>query len=620
MLRSTALLACIAVVSADWTGNVNYGSPSHNHNLGISLPKVRKRHEDAQYMNASTLSFTHGVASGDPYHDSVILWTRVSPTMDNDDSNVTVSGTAALYNHDTQQYVEASKNPICVEWAVSCSENMTNSVSQGRAYTSSDIDYTVKVEATDLEPFTWYYYQFTVCGSDNKSPVGRTKTAPAADQDVGDVGVAVFSCSNFPVGFFNAYGNSARKDNVDCVIHLGDYLYEYGTGSEARPVRPEREIFTLYDYRARLATYRTDEDLLLSHSKYPWIPTWDDHEISNNGYRDGSSGLNNTEESFEENGRVSVDQRKMNAVRAYFEWMPIRQVDMDNNLRIWRSFSIGNLFDLIILDTRNYDRSITDLGWNEDYIPEIMNDAGRTLMGSIQENWFYNSLKRSASRGATWRLIGSQIVFSTINSTSWFGTAYNTDAWDGYMSNKNRTLKTLYDNNIGNNIVMAGDTHSNWVADLVWLDEKDYDSETGAGALGVEFAGTAVSSTSSFGANTTLWECNNQSRALVADNVELQWQEGYYRGYYEMQISKERVLAQYFGTPNLQTRNGYEVSLANFTVENNANRLSRPVGGGVVENGALLNGGTVTTSNLTLDTNTGEYFIHNFTRINLVAS
>ena len=188
------------------------------------------------------------------------------------------------------------------------------------------------------------------------------------------------------------------------------------------------------------------------------------------------------------------------------------------------------------------------------------------------------------------------------------------------MGNKNRTLKTLYDNNIGNNIVMAGDTHANWVADLVWLDEKDYDSETGAGALGVEFAGTAVSSTSSFGANTTLWECNNQSRALVADNVELQWQEGYYRGYYEMQISKERVLAQYFGTPNLQTRNGYEVSLANFTVENNANRLSRPVGGAVVENGALLNGGTVTTSNLTLDTNTGEYFIHNFTKINLVAS
>ena len=125
---------------------------------------------------------------------------------------------------------------------------------------------------------------------------------------------------------------------------------------------------------------------------FAWIQVWDDHEVSNNGYRDGSSGLNNTEDSFEKDGGVSVDQRKMNAVRAYFEWMPIRQVDMDNNLRIWRSFSIGSLFDLIMLDTRNYDRSITDVSWNTHYITEILNDAGRTMMGSIQENWYAQEL------------------------------------------------------------------------------------------------------------------------------------------------------------------------------------------------------------------------------------
>ena len=152
-------------------------------------------------------------------------------------------------------------------------------------------------------------------------------------------------------------------------------------------MEPEREIFSLYDYRRRLASYRTDEDLLLSHSKFAWIPVWDDHEISNNGWRAGSSGMNNTEESFDEFGLVSVDQRKMNAVRAYFEWMPIRQVDMDNNLRIWRSFSIGSLFDLVMLDTRNYDRAITTLGWDDEYVQRISNDAGRTLMGSDQENW-----------------------------------------------------------------------------------------------------------------------------------------------------------------------------------------------------------------------------------------
>jgi alkaline phosphatase D len=153
--------------------------------------------------------------------------------------------------------------------------------------------------------------------------------------------------------------------------------------------------------------------LLLLTQSSAWIATWDDHEVSNNGYRDGSSGLNNTEASFREDGRgVSVDQRKMNAVRAYFEWMPIRQVEMDDNLRIWRSFQLGSMVDLVMLDTRNYDRSITDLGWNDQYIELIRDEASRSLMGSRQENWFYRTLEQSKRRGATWRIVGSQVVFS----------------------------------------------------------------------------------------------------------------------------------------------------------------------------------------------------------------
>lgn len=142
---------------------------------------------------------------------------------------------------------------------------------------------------------------------------------------VTNIGLAVYSCSNFPFGFFNAYGNAARKDSVDYVLHLGDYIYEtrngdYGNGESIdRVPLPDREIYTLYDYRRRLATYRTDLDLLLSHQTFPWIPVWDDHEVADNTYRDGMSQLNNTEASFIEDGGVSVDQRKMNAVRAYFE-------------------------------------------------------------------------------------------------------------------------------------------------------------------------------------------------------------------------------------------------------------------------------------------------------------
>lgn len=462
--HATALLALAGAVQASWTSNINYRSPSEHHpSLGISIHRVVKRNDPQSSWDPATLKFTHGVASGDPSPDSIILWTRVSPDPDNDKSNVTVSGYVPLYNHDTQEYVSLSTAPICVEYKVASDEELANVVDSGTVYTSSDIDYTVKVgqfgtscmleqllmhtrlnqvEAQNLEPFTTYWYQFNVCGSDNKSPLGRTKTTPNEDDDVSEIGVAVYSCSNFPFGFFNAYGNVVRKDSVDYVIFLGDYIYEYqngyyGDGSTiGRVPLPDKEIFSLYDYRKRLATYRTDLDLLASHQNFPWIPVWDDHEVADNTYRDGSSELNNTEDSFVKDGGVSVDQRKMNAVRAYFEWMPIKIVEMDDNLRIWRSFKLGNLADLIMLDTRQYDRSITDLYWNTDYVHAIANDAGRSMMGSRQENWFYNQLSSSSKRGATWRIIGSQVVFSRVNMSIAFGdeSPLNNDAWDGVSS------------------------------------------------------------------------------------------------------------------------------------------------------------------------------------------
>lgn len=195
---------------------------------------------------------------------------------------------------------------------------------------------------------------------------------------------------------------------------------------------------------------------------------------------------------------------------------------------------------------------------------------------------------------------------------------YNLDAWDGYTANKNRALNTLYKNDIGNNIFLAGDTHVNWVTDLTWTGKKPYDAMTGEGGIGVEFAGTAVSSTSSFGSNLTIAGANAQSQELVDNNPVLHWSEGYYRGYFELQISKSKVDASFFGTPTLETRNGFEVSLANFTVENGANRLSRPIAGeSGVESGALQGEMKAAVSNLTVDTNTGEYFVHQFERVNI---
>jgi alkaline phosphatase D len=624
-MRSHTLLAsalwAAELVTARWAGNLNYRSPSEHHpNLGIALHKVVKRNSPNHCWKPNQLKFTHNVASGDPYPNSVILWTRAAPYQDNDDSNVTVSGYVPLYNHETSEYVKASKCPICVEYVVSTDESCSQVVDSGKAYTSSDIDYTVKVEAKNLQPFTRYFYQFSICGSDNKSPLGRTKTTPHPDDNVSQVNLAVYSCSNFPFGYFNAYGNVVRKDSADFVLHLGDYLYEYKNGdygwgnSIDRIPLPNNEIYTLYDYRKRLATYRTDQDLAASHQTFPWIPVWDDHEVADNTYRDGSSHLKNNENSFVHDGGVSVDQRKMNAVRAYFEWMPIRQVEMDDNLRIWRSFSIGKLVDLVMLDTRQYDRSITDLYYNTDYIHKIANDAGRSLMGCRQEQWFYDELSKSADRGATWRVIGNQVIFSRMNESFALGKqAFNVDSWDGYMANKNRTLSHLYDNKIGNNIMLAGDSHASWVTDLAWLGEKDYDPKTGEGAIGVEFAGTAVSSPCPLGQNITQAQAAKGSKWLVDANEELQWQELFYRGYYTLSISPEKVDAHYFGVPMLLTRNPFEISLANFTVYAGANKLARPIAGGTVEFGALKDGNTVQT-NWTVNTETGEGFVSHFGR------
>lgn len=287
--------------------------------------------------------------------------------------------------------------------------------------------------------------------------------------------------------------------------------------------------------------------------------------------------------------------------------MPIRQVEMDDNLRIWRSFSIGSLFDLMMLDTRQYDRSITDLYWNTDYIHAISNDAGRTLMGSRQENWFLNQLSASSARGAAWRLIGSQTVFSRVNQSVVYGNVnpFNYDQWDGYVGNRNRTLHHLAKNNIGDNIVISGDSHANWVSDLV----SDYNPDGSAGGeyLGVEFAGTAITSPPPAG-EPNIPAANIEADRLSDHNPELQWNEMWYRGYFELQIAREEVRALFFGTPSITTRNSLEIPIANFTVKKGENRLQQPVGGGKVETGSLK-GGERGLGFLANDTSTGEWSV-----------
>ncbi|OJD15955.1 hypothetical protein AJ78_03824 [Emergomyces pasteurianus Ep9510] len=595
-----------SIASASFYSNLNYRSPSYNHpHLGIDINKVHKRNIQSAAFKPEDLKFTHGVASGDPYPNSVILWTRIAPTSESSNSDLPVSGTAPLYDHDNAKYVAVSTAPICVEYKVAKVSEMQEVVNEGEVWTSSDVDYTVKVEATGLDPFTTYYYQFNVCKSDIFSPVGRTKTIPMkGDKVKTDIKLAVFSCANYPMGFFNAFGNSARKDNVDYVINTGDYIYEYKEGtygwgwSIGRIPKPsDHDTKSLYDYRLRYGTHRTDPDLLYAHQIYPWITVWDDHDVADNLWKSGSSSMNNTEQSFIESGGLSFDQVKANAVRAAFEWLPLRQVDMDDGLRVWRNFEMGDLFSLIMLDTRVYDRSITDLYSNMDYVAMLRDEQSRSLLGPRQEAWFYRQLQESAKRNVKWRVVGQQVLISEIlylDLEKFWKVKFNLDAWDGYRANRNRTLATIVDNEIDNTIILSGDTHNSYVADLVYLGHGDYDSASGSGAIGVEFGGAAVTSPGPLGENVTQLVAELQAGYLVEASPALQWQESFYRGYFEVTINYERVTASFFGIPDVRTKNGKEMKLASFEVLDGANKLTRnakqePVVGEAVA-GALKHG------------------------------
>ncbi|KAG7285353.1 hypothetical protein NEMBOFW57_009976 [Staphylotrichum longicolle] len=554
-------LVAATVVEASFDRNLVYSSPSRRHpSLAVPLSHVSKR-QTGDLFTAAEVNFTHGVASGDPYPDSVILWTRLAPTTQSVASDLVPEGVVPIYGD--AQAAQPSSKAACVEFKIATDLPLTNVVDQGRAYTSSDVDYTVKFEANNLKPFTTYYYQFNVCGSDRPALSAGPRPSHQDAKGGPQHQPRRLLLLQLPDGYFNAYGNPVRKDSVD-------YTY------------------TLHDYRTRLGAYRTDADLLASHAKFAWIPVWDDHEVADNSWRNGST---------DSSGDV-FRKRKQAAVRAYFEWMPIRQVEMDDSLRIWRRFSLGTLFDLVMLDTRQYDRDLTVLsgfagiGGNSGTVEKMVDWQNRTIMGFAQEKWFYDQLSESSTRGAAWRLVGNQVVFSRMTLGILGDTPFNRDQWDGYLANRDRVYQHLADNKINNTVMLSGDSHAAWVSDLAWLGKRDYNEDTGAGAFGVELAGTAVTSSSPVGKAMPKLIANGLSKWLVSKNPELQWQDLYYRGYYEMSIGYEKIEAKFFGIPDVEVQSDDEILLATFLINSGENKLARnpTVGGGRAKGGALKNG------------------------------
>ena len=421
---------------------------------GVGITACAK-HPGATGVPIGSNPFQHGVASGDPLSDRVILWTRVSPLL------------------------SRLREPIRTDWWISRDPLGLEVVSGGRTDALPERDFTIKLDPDGLEPGTDYYYGFMT--QTGLSPIGRTRTLPI--DSVEHVRMAFASCANYPNGYFNAYACIADRDDLDVVLHLGDYIYEYGNAEYGdgsllgRIPDPVHEILDLEDYRRRHATYKSDPDLQAAHARHPWITVWDDHETADNSWEDGAKNHDPSEGDWQ--------KRKLSAIRAYYEWMPIRELPTG----LFRSFRFGGLADLILLDTRLRGR-------DEQTSPrdhEVARDPSRTLLGDDQTGWLLDLLSESNRAGAHWRVIGQQVVFAPFTNGE---TVFNPDSWDGYRENRRKVLDHLDQEQIDNVVFLTGDVHSAWGFDIPPpLDSgATYDPETGAGSRAVEFITPAVSS------------------------------------------------------------------------------------------------------------------------------
>lgn len=434
--------------------------------------------------------FYHGVASGDPLSDRVILWTRVTDDTLTSDS-------------------------VLVEWRVATDTTMMFVVSSGTGYATAQRDWTFKIDAIGLSPNTWYYYDFKALG--HYSLRGRTKTAPVGDID--SLRFGVVSCSNYEHGYFTPYKYLADRNDIDCILHLGDYIYEYGAGGYSanlsdRINEPSNEILTLSDYRIRHSHYKLDEHLRKLHQQYPFINIWDDHESANDSYKDGA-------ENHDPNSEGLWTDRKNNSALAYHEWLPIRSPQPGQG-SIYRAFQFGDLINLPMVDTRIEGRD--EQGGSAE-----ANDPTRSILGPLQYNWLVNNLVNST---AQWNIVGNQVMIAPLLV---FGNAVNYDQWDGYAYEREKLLQVVVDSNVNNFIVLTGDIHTSWVNDIPL---SNYDASTCIGSAGVEFVVTSVTSES--------FPFNVGSSLIQSMNSHMQYINLAEKGYGILDVNKLRTQFDYY--------------------------------------------------------------------------
>jgi alkaline phosphatase D len=433
------------------------------------------------------------------------LWTRVTPEAGRDGA-------------------------LQVEWRVATDAGMEEVVQGGVASAGAERDFTLHVEVTGLASATTYYYQFRT--GDRTSRVGRTKTLPSGS--VERMRFAVVSCANYPAGFFNAYASIAQAD-VDLVLHLGDYIYEYADGilgdgaSIGRAPSPPHELTTLEDYRARHAQYKTDPDLQELHRQHPMISVWDDHEVADDAFAGGALNHQPSE------GDYGV--RRGAAERAYREWMPLRDRGTPS---IYGSFQCGDLLDLLMLDTRLVGR---DAGARQCDL-STQSDPARQLLGAEQEEWLAERLSASLARGARWRMIGQQVIFAPLARES--GCVHDADMWDGYPAGRERVLSMLESASIDNVVILTGDAHASYALDVARdpFSASEYDAASGRGSRLVELVTPGVSSPGRRG----------DAQRILSQHPHLKFTDQLRQGYVLVDVTHERLQAEWYFVSTVRER------------------------------------------------------------------
>ncbi len=484
--------------------------------------------------------FTHGVASGEPGANSVLLWTR---------------------------YAAASDTTLTAE--LSETADFVKVVGGGSVSAMGERDHTAKLVVSGLEPGRWYYYRF-VAPDGTMSLTGRTRTLPAGPTSA--FTLALFSCSNLPFGWFNAYAHAAARQDIDLVVHSGDYLYEYPIGDypslkqavPGRDIQPAHEMVALADYRLRYAAYRSDPDLARLHALFPIIAQWDDHEMTNDAWKGGAENHNA--------GEGEWADRVIAAERAYREWMPVADTR-------WRDYQVGDLATIFLPETRvtardrqfEIDEIIAGGGDAaaklKQFAETAYRDPARQMLGAEQENWLFGGFAASTKAGTRWQVCAQQVIMGTIftppETRDWFGGAQpdyirrrvdagqlaakaglplNLDAWDGYPAARSRLLAAAQRAD-ADLVTLTGDTHNAWALDL---------AEDGRPA-GIEIAGQSVTSP---GYESYIKGVTDEARvaALRRSSPQLKWANTQDRGYVTMQLTRDRVTANWHNVETIRTR------------------------------------------------------------------